>query len=42
MPDWMMGVGFIVLLIAPCVVAMRVGVENAEDWPSAPAETKQP
>ena len=40
MPDWMMGVGFIVLLIAPCVVAMRVGIENAEDWPSAPAETK--
>jgi hypothetical protein len=29
--EWMMGVGFIALLIAPCLIAMRVGIENADD-----------
>ena len=30
MHDWMIGVGFIVLLMAPCFIAMRTGVEDAE------------
>jgi hypothetical protein len=31
MQDWMMGLGFIALLIAPCVIAMRTGVQHADD-----------
>jgi hypothetical protein len=30
MHDWMIGVGFIVLLMTPCFIAMRSGVEDAE------------
>jgi hypothetical protein len=31
MHDWMIGLGFIVILIAPCVIAMRTGVEHTDD-----------
>jgi hypothetical protein len=43
MHDWMIGVGFIVLLMTPCVIAMRPGAEDAEtkrndqEAPGAPA-----
>ena len=30
MPEWMMGVGVVLVLIAPCLIAMRTGVEVAE------------
>jgi hypothetical protein len=30
MHDWMIGVGFIVLLMAPCFIAMSVRTEDAE------------
>ena len=28
---WMMGVGFIALLMTPCFIAMRTGVEQADE-----------
>ena len=31
MHEWMMGVGFVALLMTPCFIAMRTGVEDAED-----------
>jgi hypothetical protein len=31
MHEWMLGVGFIALVIAPCLIAMRTGIENADD-----------
>jgi hypothetical protein len=31
MQEWMIGVVFVVVVVAPCLVAMRVGIENAED-----------
>jgi hypothetical protein len=31
MQDWMMGVGFIALLMTPCFIAMRTGVEDVDD-----------
>jgi hypothetical protein len=31
MHDWMIGLGFIVILITPCLIAMRSGVENSDD-----------
>ena len=31
MHEWMMGVGIIVLLMTPCFIAMRSGVESADD-----------
>ena len=31
MHEWMMGIGFIVLLMTPCVIAMRTGVEDFKD-----------
>jgi hypothetical protein len=31
MHEWTMGVGFIAILIAPCLIAMRHGVEDADD-----------
>jgi hypothetical protein len=31
MHEWMMGVGFIAILITPCLIAMRPGVEDADD-----------
>jgi len=31
MQDWMMGVGFIALLMTPCFLAMRTGVEDVDD-----------
>ncbi len=31
MHDWMIGLGFIVILITPCVIAMRTGVEHTDD-----------
>jgi hypothetical protein len=31
MHEWMMGVGFVALLIAPCLIAMRTGIEHADD-----------
>ena len=31
MHEWMIGVGFIALLMTPCFIAMRMGVEDAED-----------
>jgi hypothetical protein len=30
MHDWMIGVGFIVLLMAPCFIAMYVRTDDAE------------
>jgi hypothetical protein len=30
MQEWMMGVGFIALLMTPCFIAMRTGVEEVE------------
>jgi hypothetical protein len=30
MYDWMIGVGFVVLLMTPCFIAMRPGAEDAE------------
>jgi hypothetical protein len=31
MHGWMMGIGFIVLLMTPCVIAIRTGVEDLKD-----------
>jgi hypothetical protein len=31
MPEWMMGVTVVLVLIAPCLIAMRMEIENAED-----------
>jgi hypothetical protein len=31
MHEWMMGVGFIALLMTPCFLAMRTGVEDSDD-----------
>jgi hypothetical protein len=31
MPEWMMGVGFIAILMTPCLIAMRPGADDAED-----------
>jgi hypothetical protein len=31
MHDWMMGVGFVVLLMTPCLIAMRAGVEHSDE-----------
>jgi hypothetical protein len=31
MPEWMMGVGFVLILIAPCLIAVLTGIEEAED-----------
>jgi len=31
MPQWMMGVGIVLVLIAPCLLAMRTGIEEIED-----------
>jgi hypothetical protein len=31
MHEWMMGVGFIALLMTPCFIAMRTGVEQADE-----------
>ena len=31
MPEWLMGVGFVLILIAPCLIAMRTEIEEAED-----------
>jgi hypothetical protein len=31
MHDWMMGVGFVALLMTPCFIAMRTGVEDVDD-----------
>jgi hypothetical protein len=31
MQEWMMGVGFIALLMTPCFIAMRTGAEDVED-----------
>jgi hypothetical protein len=31
MHEWMMGVGFIALLMTPCFIAMRTGVEQEDE-----------
>jgi hypothetical protein len=31
MHDWMIGVGFIALLMTPCFIAMRTGVEHTDE-----------
>jgi hypothetical protein len=31
MHDWVMGVGFVVLLMTPCLIAMRTGVEHSDE-----------
>jgi hypothetical protein len=31
MHEWMIGVGFVVLLMAPCFIAMRMGVEDSDE-----------
>jgi hypothetical protein len=31
MPQWMMGVGIVLVLIAPCLIAMRTGVEDSDE-----------
>lgn len=31
MPQWILGVGIVLVLIAPCLIAMRTGIEEAED-----------
>ena len=31
MHEWVMGVGFIALLMTPCFLAMRTGVEEVDD-----------
>jgi hypothetical protein len=31
MHDWMIGVGFIALLMTPCFIAMRTGVERCDE-----------
>ncbi len=33
MHQWMIGVGFIAVLMTPCAIAMRHGAEDAEDRP---------
>jgi hypothetical protein len=29
--EWMIGVGFVVLLMAPCFIAMGMGVEDSDE-----------
>jgi hypothetical protein len=31
MHEWMMGVGFIAILMTPCLIAMRPGADDADD-----------
>jgi hypothetical protein len=31
MHTWMMGIGFIVILMAPCFIAMGMKVENSDE-----------
>jgi hypothetical protein len=31
MHEWMIGVGFVALLMTPCLIAMRTGVEDSDE-----------
>jgi hypothetical protein len=31
MHEWMIGVGFVVLLMTPCFIAMRTGAEHSDE-----------
>ena len=33
MHEWMIGLGFIAILITPCAIAMRPGADDLEDMP---------
>ncbi len=32
MHEWMMGLGFIAMLMTPCFIAMRPGADGNEEW----------